>query len=146
MYFVDYRNLYVYPHSKRSKFKFSASLEECRYTFTIRQGELRTPDSNQDGYYDNDLTCEWTISAEKGKIIWLFILEFDVQTDDQCKHDNLKVHVQFTKYLSLGINPLVTNGLYRPYYFDESTFILRGFGSNVSFLFHFRSKSYKQTE
>ena len=37
-------------------------------------------------------------------------------------------------------HPLVTNGFSNPYNFDESTFILRGIRSNVSFLFHFSMK------
>ena len=78
-------------------FEFSAAFEECRYTYTDSQGEFRTPDSNQDGYYDNGLTCDWTIITEQGKLIWLFILEFDVQTDDQCIYDNLKVCIPYSK-------------------------------------------------
>ena len=39
------------------------------------------------------------------------------------------------------INPLVTNGFSHYYQLDESTFVLRGFGSIfVSFLFHFSMK------
>ena len=38
------------------------------------------------------------------------------------------------------INSLVTNGLYHPYYSDESIFNFRGFRSNFTFSFHFSMK------
>ena len=37
-------------------------------------------------------------------------------------------------------NPLVTNGFSHAYQMDESTLILRGSGSDFSFLFHFSMK------
>ena len=39
-----------------------------------------------------------------------------------------------------NLNPLVTNEISHPYQLDESTFILRGFRSDFSFLFHFSMK------
>ena len=38
------------------------------------------------------------------------------------------------------ITPLMTNGFFHPYHLDESTFNLRGFRGNFSFLFHFSMK------
>ena len=38
------------------------------------------------------------------------------------------------------INPLVTNGLFRPYHLTESIFIFRDIRSNFSFLIHFSIK------
>ena len=39
-----------------------------------------------------------------------------------------------------SFNPLVTNGISHRYHLDESTFILRGIRSNISFIFHFSMK------
>ena len=41
------------------------------------------------------------------------------------------------------INPLVTNGLSHPYHLDEFILILRGIGSDFSFLLHFSMKFMK---
>ena len=38
------------------------------------------------------------------------------------------------------------DGLSHPYHLDESSFVLRGIGSNFSFYFIFRRKSCKQVE
>ena len=45
-----------------------------------------------------------------------------------------------------NLNPLVTNGLSHPYHLDESTFICRDTGSNISILFHSSMKFLKKTE
>ena len=39
-----------------------------------------------------------------------------------------------------SFNPIVTNGFSHPYHLDESDFVLRGFKSIFSFLFHFSMK------
>ena len=39
-----------------------------------------------------------------------------------------------------NLNPYMTNGLSHRYHFDESTLMFKGFGSNLSFLFHFSMK------
>ena len=50
----------------------------------------------------------------------------------------LNDRVSATEQPGKVIYPYVTNGLSHPYDLDKSTFILRGIGSNNSFLFHFR--------
>ena len=48
--------------------------------------------------------------------------------------------VQYLWKIVIYFNPLVTNGLSHPYHLDESIFVLRGFESIFSFLFHFSMK------
>ena len=61
------------------------------------EGEILTPDSNGDGYYDNGVTCDWTIVAEPNNIVWLFIQKFDLERDPRCRFDNFKVCLSFSK-------------------------------------------------
>ena len=54
------------------------------------------------------------------------------------------IRIRLSRYeahqVLLSINPYVTNELSHPDHLDESTFILRGIRSNISFLFHFSMK------
>ena len=61
---------------------------------------------------------------------------------DGLKEENsaLNDRVSATEQPGKVIYPYVTNGLSHPYDLDESTFFLRGIGSNISFLFHFSMK------
>ena len=48
--------------------------------------------------------------------------------------------LQYLPKSQAELNPIVTNGLSHPYQMDEPIFILRGSGSDFSFLYHFSMK------
>ncbi|XP_077347020.1 cubilin isoform X1 [Lithobates pipiens] len=65
----------------------------CGGYLTNTTGHFRSPDSNNDGKYDRDLNCVWTIAASVNKQIKLtfsgFILESAVMRG--CRYDYLKI-------------------------------------------------------
>ena len=49
-------------------------------------------DSDDDGLYDANLDCIWTIEAADTQIVKLHIHSMDIQGDDACASDFLEVH------------------------------------------------------
>ena len=56
-------------------------------------GRFRSVDVNKDGLYDPDLNCTWTLQGTKDRnfVIHLNVTEIDIQPDDACGKDFLKV-------------------------------------------------------
>ena len=76
----------------------------CGGALTDLSGLLRNPDFDQDGYYDHNLDCNWTIITEPGHVVLLLAQEevFDIEASEwcdnidytcipQCRFDNIKV-------------------------------------------------------
>ena len=70
---------------------YSGGKDQCGSVLRTSEGEIETPDTDHDGSYDNDLNCNWTIETEQDKMIWLFVQKFDVEKEEQCRHDYMKV-------------------------------------------------------
>ena len=54
-------------------------------------GQFSSPDIDNDGQYDINLHCHWTIEVEDGHMIQLTILDIDVEKDERCRYDFIKV-------------------------------------------------------
>ena len=48
-------------------------------------------DSDNDGLYDANLDCLWTIEADETQIVKLHIQDIDIQDDAICNYDFLEV-------------------------------------------------------
>ena len=48
-------------------------------------------DSDNDGLYDGNLDCLWTIEADEAQIVKLHIQDIDIQDDAICNYDFLEV-------------------------------------------------------
>ena len=66
-------------------------LDDCGKVLTHPEGEIFTPDNDGDGYYDNEITCDWTIVTDKENIVWLFIQKLDIEKERKCRFDMLQV-------------------------------------------------------
>ena len=53
-------------------------------------------DSDNDGLYDANLACVWTIEATDTQIVKLHISSMDIQGDDACSFDFLEVHCLYS--------------------------------------------------
>ena len=89
----------------------------CGRTLSKTSGVLQSPDFDQDGYYDHNLECDWTIVTEPGLIVLLLTQaeSFDIEAgfckysaiyysgrlrcsptvDSECRYDNVKVSKPF---------------------------------------------------
>ena len=75
-------------------FKFFTELIEVCATntlFTAETGMFTSMDSNNDGLYDNNLDCVWTIETSESQIVKLHVQSIDIQTDEICRYDSLEV-------------------------------------------------------
>ena len=50
-------------------------------------GVFRSPDIDNDGYYDNNLNCSWTIVTETDRLVLLLpqVEQFDVEASSSCR-------------------------------------------------------------
>ena len=71
---------------------------ECGVVLTDFVGQFSSPDIDNDGQYDINLHCYWTIEVEDGHMIQLTILDIDVEKDERCRYDFIKV-VLYNFYL-----------------------------------------------
>ena len=61
-------------------------------------GTIRSPDWNKDGLYDPMVDCFWTIVADDtDEIIELNIFAMDIELDEYCDYDYVKVRVKSLK-------------------------------------------------
>ena len=60
--------------------------------FTGETGMFTSMDSNNDGLYDNNLDCVWTIEASESQIVKLHVQSIDIQRDELCRFDFLEVN------------------------------------------------------
>ena len=61
--------------------------QECGAFLTQPSGFIQSPDEDNDGTYENDQDCLWTISAPEGQIIQIKFSEFDIETHKTCDLD-----------------------------------------------------------
>ena len=56
-----------------------------------RAYQFKSVDRDDDGMYDDNLNCTWTIVGRDYDVILLNISSMDIQHGENCKHDFLKV-------------------------------------------------------
>ena len=71
----------------------SGLAEECGRSLVNSTGYIESPDSDNDGQYDHSVDCRWTIVGAENDTIELKMLKFDLEQDDMCSYDYLKVSI-----------------------------------------------------
>ena len=73
---------------------FSEVIEECSSDLLLTgpSAMFTSLDSDNDGFYDANLACLWTIEATDTQIVKLHIDSIYIQGDDACSFDFLEVH------------------------------------------------------
>ena len=64
----------------------------CGGIRTDSEGELRSLDSDDNGYYDNRTDCLWTLTAPEGQHILFQIISMDIEDEYACAFDFLEVY------------------------------------------------------
>ena len=72
--------------------------QECDFLLRNSTGVITSLDVDNDGLYENGLHCMWAIFASENKVIELVILEMDIEFEDSCTFDYLKVSFTLLKY------------------------------------------------
>ena len=54
-------------------------------------GSFVSFDGDDDGFYDYNLECRWTLEGSFNDMVKLHILGMDIQYDDSCRFDYLEV-------------------------------------------------------
>lgn len=57
-------------------------------------GTVTSVDIDNNGQYENDLNCAWTIMMPDNKLATFNITRMDIETDSACSYDALKVILQ----------------------------------------------------
>lgn len=63
---------------------------ECGGTFTALSGFIASP--NYPKNYENNLLCDYKIRLPEGKTIALSFLKFDLEPDNACRYDSVKIY------------------------------------------------------
>ena len=84
------------------------------FNTSTSKGMINNVDYDGDGLYENNLECTWTIITEQNNIVQLFIFEFDLEEDDWCRFDKLKVQLcELTDQLiiktTVEVNSMINN-------------------------------------
>ena len=66
---------------------------KCGDIMTQPSGNLITNDGDNDGYYDNNQDCVWTVIAPPTKVIRLEFHTFELEGGSGCKHDYVRVSI-----------------------------------------------------
>ena len=69
-------------------------IEECSTDLLLPgpSAKFTSLDSDNDGLYDANLDCVWTIESSDTQIVKLQIDSMDIQADGDCSFDFLEVH------------------------------------------------------
>ena len=65
--------------------------KSCGSRLTSASGWIRSPDTDGDGLYENNLDCWWIIVADIYQAITINITAMDIEGDVWCGYDYLKV-------------------------------------------------------
>ena len=76
----------------------------CGEVLNDSSGTLRSPDSDNDGLYDHNVDCQWIIVVHQDTRVELKILSMDIEQDETCGYDFLRVNIKqlFVKCLQQG--------------------------------------------
>ena len=70
---------------------FPESVDVCGEEIHEPSGVIVSPDSNGDGYYDNNVNCHWTIVVADDNVIRYAFIYFEVESSNNCDKDVLSV-------------------------------------------------------
>ena len=62
--------------------------------FEDEVGSFKSPDLDADGYYENNVSCQWFIvSPYPTKVVQVYITDIDIPSDEHCSSDRLEVSI-----------------------------------------------------
>ena len=64
---------------------------ECKEILNQPSGFIHSPDLDNDGKYDTNQNCSWTLTAPEDHVIYLQFLEFDIEYYDNCIYDFVEI-------------------------------------------------------
>ena len=70
---------------------FSVHIKHCGGHLTSSPGQILSPDEDQDGIYDNNVDCTWTVIADEGSTIQYRITRLSILGSFHCYRDKLEV-------------------------------------------------------
>ena len=65
--------------------------DKCGGNLTGSSGWFSPPDWDEDGLYDNDVQCYWTITTDVTRMIHLQFVTMDLEFDTTCGYDYIAV-------------------------------------------------------
>ena len=54
-------------------------------------GWIASTDSDNDGEYDNNQDCLWTLNAEPNHVVLFRVMQLDLEWTHNCEYDYIKV-------------------------------------------------------
>ena len=83
--------LSVYAHDTYSVFSLQDKTVHCGSVLNEFNGWITSEDQDNDGEYDHNLDCLWTIFAAPNNVLLIRILNLDIEWTLHCEYDYLKV-------------------------------------------------------
>lgn len=83
----------------------------CGGELSNSTGLLRSVDTNNDGFYENNMYCHWKITVDADKAVQLVFESFDVQSSANCEKDSLTIlsYIDKEKYCGYQIPSPITS-------------------------------------
>ena len=92
--YIHSRISYLFYHS----YYFTDNKTICGEFLSQSSGSLHSPDEDNDGEYENEMECHWTLTAPEHQVIYLKFLEFDIEYIINCDFDFVEVREAFTLF------------------------------------------------
>ena len=67
------------------------SVEICEEVLHGPSGAIVSPDTDGDGFYDDNVYCNWLVFADENHVIRYEFIYFDVESSDSCVKDRVLV-------------------------------------------------------
>ena len=71
----------------------SVEIQECGDKLTSSSGVIESPDEDNDGLYDHNLNCSWTVTAGEGFVVAFQITQLIIRYSHRCEQDRLEVGI-----------------------------------------------------
>ena len=81
--FINYLNILHFVHI--------GTFKKCGAVLSEPSGEFFSPGYNGFETYASWLDCEWTIIIQPGHVVQLLLQMFDMEYEEQCRHDSFQV-------------------------------------------------------
>lgn len=90
---IDVNNIEI-KNSKvedNNKCFFTERERDCGESLTGPSGVFISPDVDNNGVYESNQDCLWTLTAPEHQVIYLKFIKFDLEFEDNCGYDYVEV-------------------------------------------------------
>lgn len=70
---------------------FTERERDCGESLTEPSGVFVSPDVDNNGKYEGNQDCLWTLTAQEHQVIYLKFIKFDIEFEDNCGYDYVEV-------------------------------------------------------